>query len=257
MSTFFVDSDAITSATIRITGDLLHHLRDSLRLRPGDSLVLNDGDGTRYRVEVTHVTSHAIDSRIIDRQTEPARNTSPIVLGQALIKGDKMDWVIQKATELGVATIVPTHSTHSVIKPNPERLEHQRSRWGRIARDAAQQSERWTIPTIADPVDLAEICRQYASAPLKGMLVERSSGASLATISLPLGSQQWIVLLVGPEGGWAPEEQHHAREQGFLPLTLGPRILRAETAAIAALSILQSRLDEMMTRAASETDGTS
>jgi 16S rRNA (uracil1498-N3)-methyltransferase len=162
-----------------------------------------------------------------------------------LIKGDKMDWVIQKATELGVAGVALIHSTHSVIKPNPERLDHQRSRWERIARDAAQQSERWTIPTIADPVDLAEICRQYASAPLKGMLVERSNGPSLSAIPLPSDRQRPIVLLIGPEGGWAPEEQRLAQEQSFLPLALGPRILRAETAAIAALSILQSRLDEM------------
>ena len=245
MSTFFVTPDAVTPPTIRITGDLLHHLRNSLRLHPGDSLTMNDGRGTRYRVEVTRVTSQGIDSRIIDQQTQPARRTSPIVLGQALIKGDKMDWVIQKATELGVATIVPIHSTHSVIKPNPERLEHHRARWNRIARDAAQQSERWTIPIITDPVDLAEVFRQYASAPLKGLLAERSSGPSLATISLPMDRQHPIVFLIGPEGGWAPDEQSLAQEQGFLPLTLGPRILRAETAAIAALSILQSRLDEM------------
>jgi 16S rRNA (uracil1498-N3)-methyltransferase len=245
MSTFFVDPDAITGSTIRLVGDLLHHLRDSLRLHPGDSLTLNDGCGTRYRVEVTHVTSQAIDCRIIDQHAEPARKASPIVLGQALIKGDKMDWIIQKATELGVDTIVPVHSTHSVIRPRPERLEHQRSRWERIARDAAQQSERWTIPTVADPVDLAQICRQYASAPVKGMLAERSSGPSLATMPLPQDHRHSIVLLVGPEGGWAPDEQLFAQEQGFLPLTLGPRILRAETAAIAALSILQSRLDEM------------
>jgi 16S rRNA (uracil1498-N3)-methyltransferase len=245
MSTFFVPPDAVTPPTIRITGDLLHHLRDSLRLHPGDRLTLNDGHGTRYRVEVTHVTPQAIDSRIIDQQTESTRRTSPIVLGQALIKGDKMDWVIQKATELGVATILPIHSTHSVIKPNPERLEHQRARWSRIARDAAQQSERWTLPVIADPVDLAEVCRHYASAPLKGMLAERSRGPSLATISLPQDRQHSIILLIGPEGGWAPDEQRLAQEQGFLPLTLGPRILRAETAAIAALSILQSRLDEI------------
>jgi 16S rRNA (uracil1498-N3)-methyltransferase len=245
MSTFFVDPGAITPPTIRLVGDLLHHLRDSLRLHPGDLLTLNDGCGTRYRVEVTHVTSQAIDSRIIDQQTDQTRKTSPIVLGQALIKGDKMDWVIQKATELGVDTIVPVHSTHSVIKPRPERLDHQRSRWERIARDAAQQSERWTIPTVADPTDLAQICRQYASVSVKGMLAERSSGPSLATMPLPQDHQDPIILLVGPEGGWAPDEQRLAAEQGFHPLTLGPRILRAETAAIAALSILQSRLDEM------------
>jgi 16S rRNA (uracil1498-N3)-methyltransferase len=245
MSTFFVDPSTITPTAIRITGDLLHHLRSSLRLHSGDFLTLNDGCGTRYHVEVTHVTSQAIDSRIIDHHTGPTRCTSPIMLGQALIKTDKMDWVIQKATELGVADIVPIHSTHSVIKPNPERLEHQRSRWQRIARDAAQQSERWTLPTIADPITLTEICRRYTTAPLKGMLVERSSGPSLTTMPLPSNHQHPIVLLVGPEGGWTLDEQRLAQEQGFFPITLGPRILRAETAAIAALSILQSRLDEI------------
>jgi 16S rRNA (uracil1498-N3)-methyltransferase len=245
MSTFFVNPDAITPPTVRITGDLLHHLRSSLRVHAGDFLVLNDGCGARYRVEVTQLTAQVIDTRIINQHTEPSCKNVPIVLGQAFIKGDKMDWVIQKATELGVATIVPIHSTHSVIKPNRERLEHQRSRWERIARDAAQQSERWTIPTIADPTDLVGISRQYASSPLKSILAERSSGPSLATVPLPLDCQHPIVLLVGPEGGWAPDEQRLAQEQGFLPLTLGPRILRAETAAIAALSILQSRLDEM------------
>ena len=245
MSTFFVDPDAISPAAIRITGDLLHHLRKSLRLQPGYSLTLNDARGTRYRVEVTQVSSQAIDSRIIDRQVKPTDGTPPIVLGQALIKGDKMDWVVQKATELGVATIVPIDSTHSVVRPNPERFDHQRARWNRIARDAAQQSERWTIPTLADPISLAEICRRYASSPLKAMLTERSSSPSLATIPLPQNRQQSIVLLIGPEGGWAADEQRLAQEQGFLPLSLGPRILRAETAAIAALSILQSRLDEI------------
>jgi 16S rRNA (uracil1498-N3)-methyltransferase len=244
MSTFFVDPGAITPPVIRITGDLLHHLRDSLRLHLGDSLTLNDACGTRYRVEVTHVGTQAIDSRIIDRQSQPTGRTVSIVLGQALIKGDKMDWIIQKATELGVVTIVPLYSVHSVIKPNPERLDHQRVRWNRIARDAAQQSERWTIPTIADPIGLAEICRRYAASPLKGILTERSSAPSLGTIPLPQDRQQSIVLLIGPEGGWAAQEQDLAQEQGFIPLSLGPRILRAETAAIAALSILQSRLDE-------------
>ncbi len=246
MSTFFVDSGAITPPTIRIAGDLLHHLRSSLRVHAGDVLVLNDGCGARYRVEVTLVTAQVIDTRIIDQQTESARKNVQIVLGQALIKGDKMDWVIQKTTELGVAGIVPIHSAHSVIKPDPKRLDHQRSRWKRIARDAAQQSERWTIPTIADPIDLAGICLQYASAPVKGILAERSSGLSLLSIPLPPDPKHPIVLLIGPEGGWAPDEQQLAQEQGFLPLTLGPRILRAETAAIAALSILQSRLDEQL-----------
>ena len=245
MPTFFVASEAVAPPTVRITGPLLHHLRESLRLHQGEPLTVTDDRGIRYRTEIVEITVKQLIGRILETTTAPARTSPSLILAQALLKGDKMDWVIQKATELGVDTIVPIHSTHSVIKLRPERLEHQRSRWERIARDAAQQSERWTIPTIADPIDLAQICRQYASAPVKGLLAERSSGPSLATIPLPQNHRHPIVLLVGPEGGWAPDEQLLAQEQGFLPLTLGPRILRAETAAIAALSILQSRLDEM------------
>ncbi len=245
MATFFVDPCTITPPVIRIVGDLLHHLRDSLRLHPGDSLTLNDGCGTRYRVEVTHVNSQAIESRIIDQQIAPENTTFPVVLGQALLKGDKMDLVVQKATELGVAAIVPIHSTHSVVRPHPDRLRHQRIRWERIARDAAQQSERWSIPSLADPAGLPEVCRQYALTSAKGILQERANGSPLSEMPLPQDGHGPIILLVGPEGGWAPDEQRVAHAQGFLPLTLGPRILRAETAAIAALSILQSRLDKI------------
>ena len=245
MSTFFVNPDAITPSTIRITGDLLHHLRDSLRLRPGDSLVLNDGCGTRYRVEVTHLTSQAIDSRIIDRQTEPTHKTSPIVLGQSLIKGDKMDWVIQKATELGVDRVVPIHAIHSVVKLRTDRADHQLARWQRIALEAAQQSECWSVPHIDDPATFSQLVTGRDTFSSKIILAERSKGTSLQTIPLPIGLHDTMLLLIGPEGGWSLEELSLARDQGYTAVTLGTRILRAETAAIAAISILQARIGEL------------
>ncbi len=245
MPTFFVTAESISPPTIRITDQLLHHLRDSLRLHPGDELTLIDQSGTRYRTEITQVTTKAIETRVLDKTIAPPRTAPTLILAQALLKGEKMDWVIQKATELGVDRIVPIHTKHGVVKIQPERLDHQRTRWERIALEAAQQSERWTIPTIEAPTDLPRLLQQQVTTAAKFILAERSKDLSLTKVALPTDAQQAIVLLVGPEGGWDTEEIRLAGEAGFQALTLGLRILRAETAAIAAIAIVESRLGEM------------
>jgi len=245
MPTFFIGPEAITLPTIHISGPLLHHLRESLRLHQGESLTLTDHHGSRYHVEVTETSPRAINTRVLKQETAPPRSTPQIVLGQALLKGEKMDWVLQKATELGVDTIVPLETHHSVVKPIPERVERQRTRWSRIVLEAAQQSERWTIPTVLDPTGLERFCDRQSGATMKGILSERSKGSSLASLALPREPHHVIVLLIGPEGGWTAEEQGRAQDLGFVSLTLGGRILRAETAALAALSILQSRLGSL------------
>ncbi len=245
MPTFFVASDAVTPPTIRITGPLLQHLRQSLRLQPGDALTVTDEHGTRYRSTVTDVTTQQIAGRIVEAQPAPVRTTPSLILGLALLKGEKMDWTIQKATELGVDRIVPVHAAHCVVKLQPDRVDHQRSRWQRIALEAAQQSERWTIPAIDVPATLSELFARYADCASKNILAERSNGPSLSGTSLPAGPDQRVILLIGPEGGWDRKELQLAREQGYCDVSLGTRILRAETAAIAAISILQSRLGEL------------
>ena len=141
--------------------------------------------------------------------------------------------------------IVPVHTKHGVVKVQLDRLEHQRARWQRIALEAAQQSERWTVPTIEEPTDLASMFQRYASVHTKCILAERSNGIALTALPLPTGSDQSLVVLIGPEGGWNAEELRLTQEQGYQALTLGTRILRAETAAIAAISIVQSRLGEL------------
>lgn len=244
MPTFFVASDAIVPPTVRITGPLLHHLRQSLRLQPGEMLSVTDDRGTRYRAEIAEVTGHALVGRIVDTTSAPAKAGASIILAQALLKGEKMDWVIQKATELGVDRIVPVLSAHSVVRPRADRIEHQRARWQRIALEAAQQSERWSLPLLDEPANVAELWSRSKTAASKILLAERSSGASLTNLPLPgPGGEVW--LLIGPEGGWEQEEAAQALQQGFVAVTLGSRILRAETAAIAAMSIVQSRLGEL------------
>ncbi|HKY70446.1 MAG TPA: 16S rRNA (uracil(1498)-N(3))-methyltransferase [Nitrospira sp.] len=244
MPTFFVASEAIVPPTVRITGPLLHHLRESLRLQPGETLSVTDDRGNRYRTEIAEVTSRELVGRILDTTSAPAKAVPAIVLAQALIKGEKMDWVIQKATELGVERIAPVQATHSVVRLRVERVEHQRARWQRIALEAAQQSERWSVPVIDEPVTISELLTRSKAATSKMVLAERSGSTSLRTVSLAgAGNEVW--LLIGPEGGWDDEELGQVLQHGYTAVTLGPRILRAETAAIAAVSILQSRLGEL------------
>ena len=241
MPTFFVASDAIVPPAVRITGPLLHHLRESLRLQPGERLTVTDDRGIRYRTEIAEVTSGALIGRILETVAAPPKTGPSLVLAQSLLKGEKMDWVIQKATELGAERIAPVLSNHSVVRPRAERIEHQRARWQRIALEAAQQSERWSVPVINEPVTLPELLARSKSAATKILLAERSDGTSLTTVPLP-GASDELWVLIGPEGGWDDDELKQVLQQGYTAVTLGPRILRAETAAIATISVLQSRL---------------
>lgn len=242
MPVFFVSPQCITPPTLSITGDLLHHLRDSLRVTIGETLWFSDGQDTKYRAEITDVTKRAATGRILETIQEPPHRIPRLILGQSLLKGEKMDWVIQKATELGVAKLVPIESRHSVVQLKTDRVDHQLARWQRIALEAAQQSEQWRIPTIAQPQSLAALLKTRASGTITLMLAERREGKSLQTVELPQDVTGSVLVLIGPEGGWSQEEVQIAEQANVVPITLGRHILRAETAAIAAISILLSRL---------------
>jgi 16S rRNA (uracil1498-N3)-methyltransferase len=165
------------------------------------------------------------------------------LLAQALLKSDHMDWVIQKASELGVHTILPLIARRGVVRPRPERVAGQVARWQRIATEAAQQSEQWQPPRVLEPLESdAFLSRPPTSHAF--MLTERQTGSGLLDIELPRESSACIALAVGPEGGWTEEERASAR-RALLPVVLGPHILRAETAAISAISILQCRLGRL------------
>lgn len=242
MPVFFVPPQCITPPTISIGGDLLIHLRDSLRVTTGEVVLVGDGATCRYRTEITAVTKHAVTGRILDTITPPILKAPALIVGQALLKGEKMDWVIQKATELGVSEIVPLESRHSVVQLKTDRIDHQLARWQRIALEAAQQSEQWRVPMISQPRSLASLLKNRETGTVTLLLAERRGGKSLQTVALPQNLSNSLLLFIGPEGGWSKEEMDIAEQTGAECLTLGEHILRAETAAIAAISILQSRL---------------
>jgi 16S rRNA (uracil1498-N3)-methyltransferase len=245
MPVFFVPPQCVTAPTISITGGLLIHIKDSLRIAIGETLWFGDGQGTRYHAKITDITKQAVTGRILETVHEPPHPTPRLMLGQSLLKGEKMDWAIQKATELGVGELIPIESQHSVVQLKADRVDHQLARWQRIALEAAQQSEQWRVPTIAPPRSLATLLTSLATGTITLMLAERREGKSLQTVELPQDVTNSVLILIGPEGGWSKEEVQIAGQVGIQPITLGQQILRAETAAIAAISILQSRLGRL------------
>ncbi len=241
MPVFFLPPDAITPPSITVPPSLQTHLRDSLRLEIGEQIWVCDEQGSRYLMELTRVTKQELTGRILSTSQEPARTAPRLRLAQALLKGEKMDWVIQKATELGVSEIVPLQSRHTIVQLRPERLDAQLARWQRIALEAAQQSEQWHRPVIAQPHTLTAWLATHPAPTLSLILTERQNGQSLRTLTLPTGNTESVSILIGPEGGWSKEEMAQAEQAGAAFITLGPQILRAETAAIVAVGILQSR----------------
>ncbi|MDH5740287.1 MAG: 16S rRNA (uracil(1498)-N(3))-methyltransferase [Nitrospira sp.] len=245
MPVFFVPPECIAPPTISITGDLLLHLRDSLRITMGETLWFGNGQGTRYQTQITDVSKRAVTGHILEITHEPPCLAPQLILGQSLLKGEKMDWAIQKATELGIDEFVPIQSRHSVVQLKADRVDHQLARWQRIALEAAQQSEQWRVPIIAPPQSLAALLTSRGNETMTLMLTERKEGKSLQTVDLPRDATVSMLVLIGPEGGWSKDEVQIADQAGIHPITLGPHILRAETAAIATISILQSRLGNL------------
>ena len=156
-----------------------------------------------------------------------------------------MDWLIQKATELGAASIFPLLTEHTIARPAATRTVKQQERWQRIALEAAQQAERWEVPLVCASLPFAEFLTESRERRLTLILSERGHGASLSSVALPTDPDESVALAVGPEGGWTPSELDKAVAHGFVGVSLGDCILRAETAALASLTILQSRLGNL------------
>jgi 16S rRNA (uracil1498-N3)-methyltransferase len=239
MPAFFIDSRDIRGELVTITGELFHHLRTSLRLQVNEALQLTDDHRRRHQAVVTETTRTHLTVRIMATTHAPERRRPTLILGQAILKGDHMDWVMQKAAELGVETIVPLVTRRTVVRPRQIRVDAQTARWQRIVREAAQQSEQWQPPAVEPPCDVSDFVSQTTAAG-RLILVERAQGTSLSDIPVPVGPAS-VAIAVGPEGGWQADEVAMAKERGFHPITLGSMILRSETASLTAVAVLQSR----------------
>jgi 16S rRNA (uracil1498-N3)-methyltransferase len=231
--------------------DISHHLINVLRLRQGDELILFNGCGGEFTAQL--ITAHKKSAVVKVALWQKGIAESPITinLAQGIMSGTKMDFVIQKAVELGVNYVTPLFTEFGGAKLIGERLSTRREHWQKIAIHASEQCGRCVIPQILAPQHLAEWCTSLdslatalATKDLKVML-EPCSSKSFATLSEKEVQNKNVILLIGAEGGFSSSETALAQQHGFTACHLGPRILRAETAPIAALSILQARYGDI------------
>lgn len=242
---FYAPPGAFTPelGNVSLAPDEARHLRDVLRLKSGDEVYVFDGMGKEFRCRIEESRRDVAELKIIN-EVEPARPESPLLLtlAVALLKGEKFDLVVQKATELGAARIVPVLTTHADIRLRDESDAAKRvARWQRIALEAAKQSGRAAVPEVDGPVSFESLIQSAPadSAPVRLMFSERD-GQSLSEARKKFPDVlSSLTALVGSEGGWTDEEIASARDAGWIIVTLGGRILRAETAAIAVASLLQ------------------
>jgi 16S rRNA (uracil1498-N3)-methyltransferase len=223
------------------------HLTRVLRLRAGALVLVFDGRGAQHLAEIATATRSAVTLKLLEPAT-PARETRVrLALAQAALKGDKMDTVVRDATMMGVSAVHPIVTSRTVVPLSTVEEGRVMERWRRVAVASAKQCGRAVVPTIAPPCRFEELVPDWGDDSLRLMLVEPSAGhawngssASNGTHDegLPAEPPHHVLVVIGPEGGWSPEEMTMARDAGFRPWTLGERTLRAESAPLAALSVL-------------------
>jgi 16S rRNA (uracil1498-N3)-methyltransferase len=224
-----------------LEGDAANHIMRVLRLRPGDPLTLFDGRGGEHAARVEGFRKNAVIVAVGDRLATAVESPLSLTLAQGVSRGERMDWVVQKATELGVTRIIPVMTERTVVRLDAKQAERKRLHWQGIAIAACEQSGRDRLPGIETPLGLAAFLGK-ADMGATRVLLSPAASLRIADLPRPPGS---VVVLIGPEGGLAEGEQRAARDAGFLGVRLGPRILRTETAAVAALTLLQQQFGDL------------
>jgi 16S rRNA (uracil1498-N3)-methyltransferase len=210
-----------------------------LRLRPGARVLLWDGEGTEHEA-LLRAYEGGVAAMTVVRSYRPQRESPlAVTLAQAVGKGDKMDWIVEKSTELGVACVAPFFSSHTVPRFAGGKGQRRRERWEKIAAAAARQCGRTRIPEVRDAVPFDAVLARDWRCEAKLFLWEGLSGRGLAPLREELGSLRSVLVMVGPEGGFSKEEAASAAAHGFHTAALGKRILRTETAAVAAVCAVQ------------------
>jgi 16S rRNA (uracil1498-N3)-methyltransferase len=225
---------------LRIEGGELHYLRDVLRLRRGARVEIFDGEGQSFVTDVVAIGPGGAELVLGEAVSRPSESPLALTLAVAVAKASKLDWVVEKATELGVTRIVPFASERTIAAV--ERAAGRIDRWRRIASAAAAQSGRSRCPEVSAIVTFAKLL-PLASANDRALLFSPAGGAPLAEPAG--GAARTAVVVTGPEGGFSTAEVARAIESGFALATLGPRVLRAETAAIAAVMLAQHRWGDL------------
>ncbi len=246
MHRFYISPENWNPDAPALTGSEAHHARDVLRMKPAEKLVLFNGRGREITAEIVDLRGDRIQLRKLHEAETPALRCQ-IILGQAIPKGKNMDLIVQKAVEIGAAEIAPIISDRTVVQVDPENAAQKRAKWQQIAIEAAKQCGQNWLPQVHEARSLGDFFAASATFDLRLIGSLQPDAQHLKEILADYSSEHRhlpgsVLMLVGPEGDFTPAELAVARRNGCHPLTLGPIILRVETAAIYCLSILSYEL---------------
>lgn len=238
VSRFYLPEAFAEGATLSLTKEQAHYALTVLRLKHERPVELFDGKGTQAQATLIHTSRRTAD--VLIKSIEKPNTESPLntVLLQGISKGDRMDFTIQKCVELGITEIQPLWTQHCDVKLQSDKLSKKEQHWQEIAINACEQSNRNVVPTILPSLSFHDWFKQNSK--VTGLVLDPYASQSLNTLDDTL-TKQTLHLLVGPEGGLSDDEVKTAQQHGMTPITLGPRILRTETAGMAVLSILQAK----------------
>lgn len=236
MRRFFVPGLHEPGQIVEITGSEARHALRVLRLGSGDDIELLDGIGNRCLARIEKTEADRVTALVVEKLLAPPPALS-VTLALAFLKSDKMDFVINSATQLGISAFVPFSAKRSVARPDAEKIDSRIKRWERIAREAVKQCGLSVTPRIERPVDLVGLCGMGKNHDLDLAFWEEDK-TPLETVA-PKNPPKSVLVVIGPEGGLTESEIESMKDAGFQSATLGPRIMRAETAALAALTLVQ------------------
>jgi 16S rRNA (uracil1498-N3)-methyltransferase len=237
VSRVFVSSPLASGERATIGGDAANHIARVLRLRAGDPLMLFDGRGGEYEARLEAIQGAKVIAQIGEHRPVERESALRITLLQGIARGDRMDTIVQKATELGVARIVPVITERSVVKLAPHTAHRKHAHWLAIAVAACEQSGRNRVPELAQPQPITEATGRESAAGERRITLQP---AAIPTLTEVAAGRAAVTLLIGPEGGLSPVEAEVAARAGFVGCRIGPRILRTETASLAAIAALQA-----------------
>lgn len=245
MHRFFVKKENIYSGGITIEGEDVQHISRVLRLKEGDKIVLCDQSGIDYNVSIENISKNTIRTTIIDKEQSKGEPSIEVVLYQGIPKSTKMDLIIQKCTEMGITRIVPVFTARTVVRLESEKDEIKKvARWTKIAEEAAKQSARGIVPQIDMPMNLERALKDSKQLDVVLIPYEWEKDMSVRT-ALQGKTPQTVGYFVGPEGGFDTYEVDKAKQSNVIPVTLGNRIMRTETAGFAMLTCIMYEYNQM------------
>jgi len=224
--------------TMTITGKDAHHINHVLRMKVGQQLQIVSNDQVSALMEINAITEAVVSVRLVERLGTANEPSVRIILAQGLPKGDKMDFIVQKAVELGVCEIIPLAMDNCVVQLDAEKAKKKTARWQKIVEEAAKQSKREIVPKVSVPVNIRQLLELKQEVPLKIVAYEVEDRCGLKELLQGQKSVEEILLLIGPEGGISKEEFDILKTCGMMSVSLGKRILRTETAGLATVAAI-------------------